>query len=236
MSSKNDCEIVKDLLPNYIESLTSRATNDYIKNHIKNCPNCANTLKNMNGELLLKDIYEEKEIDFLKMLNKKNTIFKRSAISLLIITIILTIIIVIFIIPNYLWIIDENGNIDIFHSIFGYNYSSSNVSYYVATQTITDSEISENEKNYTKIYILQLDESTNKIQNYKLIVHGVTKQYINDITNQLAKFLDISNSKISNLQHNNNSYSYNIGFENSNKEQILNEMLENDDDKIIEIY
>ena len=56
------------------------------------------------------------------------------------------------------------------------------------------------------------------------------------MTNQLAKFLDISNSKISNLQYNNNSYSYNIGFENSNKEQILNVMLENDDDKIIEIY
>ena len=75
MSSKNDCEIVKDLLPNYIESLTSLATNDYIKNHIKNCPNCANTLKNMHGELLLKDLYEGKASDFLKQINKQNNIF-----------------------------------------------------------------------------------------------------------------------------------------------------------------
>ena len=33
MINNNDCKIVHDLLPNYIDGLTSKETYDYIKDH-----------------------------------------------------------------------------------------------------------------------------------------------------------------------------------------------------------
>ena len=35
MKDKNECKIIQDLLPNYIENLTSEETNSYIKEHLE---------------------------------------------------------------------------------------------------------------------------------------------------------------------------------------------------------
>ena len=35
---KKECEIVRDLLPNYIENLVGNQTKDFIETHIKECP------------------------------------------------------------------------------------------------------------------------------------------------------------------------------------------------------
>ena len=35
-----NCEIVKDLLPNYIEGLTSEYTNEAMKRHFETCESC----------------------------------------------------------------------------------------------------------------------------------------------------------------------------------------------------
>ena len=35
MKSNNECKIVEDLLPNYIDNLTSETTNEFIEAHIK---------------------------------------------------------------------------------------------------------------------------------------------------------------------------------------------------------
>ena len=40
MKEKNDCKIVQDLLPNYIDKLTSKETNAYIEEHINGCKEC----------------------------------------------------------------------------------------------------------------------------------------------------------------------------------------------------
>ena len=44
---KNDCKIVQDLLPNYIENLTSKETNDYVESHIEQCKECSKALEIM---------------------------------------------------------------------------------------------------------------------------------------------------------------------------------------------
>lgn len=237
MNIKNDCEIVKDLLPNYIEKLTNPVTNSYIENHIKNCDKCANSLKNMNGELILNKIYQDKEIDFLKKVKRRNSILKKVAISLFFITIILIIIITIFILPNYVWVKDDNGKIDFVNTLFNNNQAvTSSTTYYMATQTIQDSEISENNLEYYKIFILQVNESTDECENYKCIIYGVTENYIQDMLKQLVKFSDNQGSKISNLQHNSNSYSYNVKIKSTDINILLNELIEKDDDNIIEKY
>lgn len=43
MKNELDCEIVQDLLPNYIEGLTSEYTNESIKFHLNNCESCEKT-------------------------------------------------------------------------------------------------------------------------------------------------------------------------------------------------
>lgn len=74
MKSKQNCKIVQDLLPNYIEKLTNEETNHFIENHIENCEECTNVLKNMNGDLQLEKINQNKEIKYLKKLKRRNNI------------------------------------------------------------------------------------------------------------------------------------------------------------------
>lgn len=74
MKSSVTCAIVKDLLPNYLEGLTSEETNASLEAHVKECPECAALLERMrepgpDG----KEGFEEKaEIDFLKKTRKRN--------------------------------------------------------------------------------------------------------------------------------------------------------------------
>lgn len=77
------CKIVQDLLPTYIENLTDSETNKFIENHIRDCTECENVLKDMNselGETNLQRIYQEREIDYLKKIKRKNIILMSIAI------------------------------------------------------------------------------------------------------------------------------------------------------------
>lgn len=42
------CEIIQDLLPNYIDGLTSPVTNQEIEKHLEECKKCHETLQDMN--------------------------------------------------------------------------------------------------------------------------------------------------------------------------------------------
>ncbi len=49
-----ECNIIRDLLPSYIENLTSDDTNTYIENHIKECSDCSTAIKNMKTDINIK--------------------------------------------------------------------------------------------------------------------------------------------------------------------------------------
>ncbi|MFR5683809.1 MAG: hypothetical protein ACLUD1_07125 [Clostridia bacterium] len=49
----NKCIIIQDLLPNYIEKLTSDETKQYSKEHLKRCQKCQKILKNMKEKIEL---------------------------------------------------------------------------------------------------------------------------------------------------------------------------------------
>ena len=53
MKNSKDCDIVRDLLPNYIENLTGENTNKYIENHIKECENCSQLLNKMRKDITI---------------------------------------------------------------------------------------------------------------------------------------------------------------------------------------
>lgn len=60
------CCIVKDLLPGYIDGLTSEETNMEIKEHLESCADCRTIYEQMSAELPSELTPEEKDIDFLK--------------------------------------------------------------------------------------------------------------------------------------------------------------------------
>lgn len=103
---KNDlsCEVVKDLLPLYIDDLTSDVTNSAIEDHIHSCSQCSEVLIRMREpEIFPED--ESADIDFLK---KNRKINKRN----ILIGIIATFVIVLTAIVSKLYIIGEAVNDD----------------------------------------------------------------------------------------------------------------------------
>jgi len=71
--SKLPCEVVKDLLPSYIDELTSEVTNNLIEEHNAECEDCRRTLESMkNPEPEPTKQPKQKEIDYLKKTRKKN--------------------------------------------------------------------------------------------------------------------------------------------------------------------
>ena len=77
MKERKNCEVIQDLLPNYIENLTKEETNQYIKEHINTCENCKKTLENMKEEYFKENKGREKqEINYLKKYSKKLKVLK----------------------------------------------------------------------------------------------------------------------------------------------------------------
>ena len=77
------CDIVTDLLPNYIEGLTNENTTLFIKEHINNCESCKERFNNMIQEVF-KNNNEQAEINIFKKYKKKllYSIFKGIALAL----------------------------------------------------------------------------------------------------------------------------------------------------------
>lgn len=70
MTTELNCEIVKDLLPNYIEGLTSDETAAAVKAHIEGCEACRGIYREMTGSE--PTVSAEPEIDYLKKVKKTN--------------------------------------------------------------------------------------------------------------------------------------------------------------------
>ncbi len=66
------CEIIKDLLPNYIDGLTSAESNAEIEEHIETCQECREALDQMKAELSVGNVELNKQsINPFKKLNKR---------------------------------------------------------------------------------------------------------------------------------------------------------------------
>ena len=69
---KNDltCAVVRDLLPSYIEGLTEEETNEAVERHLESCPRCRGRHDAMRIDAQA-DTLEEKEVDYLKEVNRQ---------------------------------------------------------------------------------------------------------------------------------------------------------------------
>ena len=87
-----DCKIMQDLLPNYIDQLTSTETNTYIEKHLQECDKCRQIFENMKGEIFEEqvNVNTKEEVDYLKKFNKKMKLIKC-------ILIVITVLVIIFV-------------------------------------------------------------------------------------------------------------------------------------------
>lgn len=92
---KIECDIIRDLMQNYIDKLSSEATNKLIEIHIQTCKECNEEIRAMEKDVDIEPLIEQNEqINYLKGYKKKNVV-----------TIIATIIITILVLFNaFLWI------------------------------------------------------------------------------------------------------------------------------------
>lgn len=69
---KNDltCGVVRDLLPSYVEGLTSPETNGAVERHLADCQDCARLRADLTGETA-DPAEESKEVDYLKKVKRR---------------------------------------------------------------------------------------------------------------------------------------------------------------------
>ena len=143
---KNECEIVKDLLPNYIEDLVSDETKKFINNHISSCADCKKILRNMqesdtkDDEELLRE--EEVEIRQIKKYKKKTTIVKISITSFLILILVVILSIIVIYIPKYSIISKTYNKIEELSKLN--NYKATSYQYYIDETTQEKYEFTSN--------------------------------------------------------------------------------------------
>ena len=70
--SKIPCEIIQDLLPSFIDELTSDVTNREVEAHMTECEQCRNVFEQMKAPDMETAETEVREIDFLKKTKKKH--------------------------------------------------------------------------------------------------------------------------------------------------------------------
>ena len=72
---KYSCEVVRDLIPIYIDGVCSEASADVVEGHIKECTQCKEYLNKFNDtqemEVQLNELEEKQKLDSLKKVKKK---------------------------------------------------------------------------------------------------------------------------------------------------------------------
>lgn len=83
---KEECKIIQDLLPNYIEKVTNDETNEFIGEHLKKCQECNNIYNSMKENLKVEQLDTSGEINYMKKFKNKMKILKLIIFLILIIT------------------------------------------------------------------------------------------------------------------------------------------------------
>ena len=62
--SKRECDIIKDLLPSYVDEICSEASKEWIEEHLKECAQCRRVLTDLHSCIAI----PEKPVDDLRAL------------------------------------------------------------------------------------------------------------------------------------------------------------------------
>lgn len=191
---KKECEIVKDLLPSYVENLVSTETKQYIANHIEECIDCRQLFENMQEDNMIKseqNIEEDQvEIRHIKKYKRKMTALKVFIISLIFIIILALTLFLISYIPKYSIILKAHNKIQDISNLTNYKFTIS--------QYYTDSD-TQNNYEYIDIYFYKDGKYKEELYSSSL---AKTKIYYGDINSDKTIYIDNNTQAINEL----NSY------------------------------
>lgn len=90
-----NCDVIRDLLPGYIDKISSESTNKLVSEHLQNCKSCSKLLVDMNKDIDEKLLFNQNEqIDYLKGFRKDKI---KSIIKAILIFIIILLVLFLFI-------------------------------------------------------------------------------------------------------------------------------------------
>lgn len=68
--NKLKCEVIRDLLPSYIDKICSEESKEIIEEHILECNHCNKLIEKMKKTEIISSKIDEKEIDYMKKIKK----------------------------------------------------------------------------------------------------------------------------------------------------------------------
>ena len=86
---KKECKIVQDLIPNYIEEVTTEETNEFIREHIAGCKECNEVYLAMKQDLQANVIDAEETINYMKRFKTKLKILRNVLLIIIVIFVII---------------------------------------------------------------------------------------------------------------------------------------------------
>lgn len=162
MINKKECEIVKDLFPNYIDNLTSKDTNNFIENHLNKCKDCRLILEEMQENEKL-DLEDNEIINFAKKFNKKYNLLKL-IVALLVLSCVIVFLRKGIIMANLLNKTNSLANINNYYIEY-YQYNDDSIT--VITSYVKDNKYLRKLKNINKIDGNIIDEMVEQFDGEK---------------------------------------------------------------------
>lgn len=162
---KQDCEIVKDLLPNYIENLVSDETKKYVQNHISKCMNCRKILNEINENNTLENEQNEEaekaQIELIKKYKRKMIAIKISIIAFIIIIVLGIIIPLAIYIPKYMIIKKAYNKIQELSNMNNYKFTITqiNTNYNIQSNSIYTENYYYKDGKFKNEYYLDTEKS-----------------------------------------------------------------------------
>ena len=74
MDKKIECKIVQDLLLGYVDDVLNEESKNIVEKHLTECESCKERLKEIKTDIEENEVLQEKEIDYLRKIKKKNWI------------------------------------------------------------------------------------------------------------------------------------------------------------------
>ena len=106
MSKNNTCDLIRDLLPLYVDEVCSPTTKRYVEEHLAECEICRKELMSLKEGFYPilteheKEVLKEKELDFFRKLERRMRIQKNAILGICISSIVIAVAIFVLVIVN----------------------------------------------------------------------------------------------------------------------------------------